>query len=87
MKVENEFSRLARTKRLWRHREQNAQKLPKACINISSSGIWSENLDQLGVAGLKRAGGERMEVKLWTYWGGAASVILLLSDAFPIIAN
>lgn len=26
-----------------------------------------------------------MEVKLWSSWGGAAAVILLLSDAFPII--
>lgn len=26
-----------------------------------------------------------MEVKLWSCWGGAAAVTLLLSDAFPII--
>lgn len=26
-----------------------------------------------------------MEAKVWSCWGGPAAVILLLSDAFPII--
>lgn len=52
LKGASEFGRLARTESLGRQQEQDVQRLLKARVNIPSSGMWSENLDHVEVAGL-----------------------------------